>query len=123
MTPILPGHSSGQWSKKSLSCRPPVPDVRPVDSMRLDLEGARPVNFNFFEWIRTSVRQSVLLGVSDAVGQMGMPHETQEAQQHLLEVFRENGASGTPRAIGTAAPRKKLGRSLKQIQAVSEKAA
>ncbi len=81
------------------------------------------MNFNFFEWIRTSVRQSVLLGVSDAVGQMGMPHETQEAQQHLLEVFRENGASGPPRAIGTAAPRKKLGRSLKQIQAVSEKAA
>jgi hypothetical protein len=81
------------------------------------------MNFNFFEWIRLGVRQSVLLGVSDAVEQMGMPHDTEAAQKQLLDVFRREP---TPPLVGLPSAgnsRKKLGRSLKQIQAAGEKAA
>ncbi|MEZ6074929.1 MAG: hypothetical protein R3C56_04395 [Pirellulaceae bacterium] len=35
-------------------------------------------NMNFFGWIRDGVRQSVLLGVSDAVEQLGTPAPVEE---------------------------------------------
>lgn len=36
------------------------------------------MSVNFFEWIRGGVRQSVLLGVSDAIEQLGTPAEGEE---------------------------------------------
>ena len=36
------------------------------------------VNVNFFEWLRDGVRQSVLLGVSDAIEQIGTPADSEE---------------------------------------------
>jgi hypothetical protein len=33
---------------------------------------------NFFEWIRDGVRQSVLLGVSDAIEELGTPAQGEE---------------------------------------------
>jgi hypothetical protein len=72
---------------------------------------------NFFTWIRDGVRHAVLLGLSDAVGDIGKPPEGEDISQHLLQTLR----SSQP-AIANAAPqdrpaRKKLGRSLEQIQA------
>ena len=36
------------------------------------------MNFNFFGWIRDGVRDAVLLGVSDAVDEIGAPLEGSE---------------------------------------------
>ncbi len=82
------------------------------------------VNFNFFEWIRQGVKQSVLLGVSDAVGHLGTPREGDDVSQRLLSFVQE---SPVPAALppvhtaGIALRRKKLGRSLADIQATAEK--
>jgi hypothetical protein len=71
---------------------------------------------NFFSWIRDGVRHAVLLGVSDAVADIGTPVEGDDISQRLLHALR----NGQP-AIADARPqdrpaRKKLGRSLDQIQ-------
>jgi hypothetical protein len=77
------------------------------------------MNFNLFDWIREGVRRSVLLGVSDAVEQMGIPHSDDEVKEQLLTQFQSGGAGR--RQIGTSS-RKKLGRSLKDIQTSADKA-
>jgi hypothetical protein len=73
---------------------------------------------NFFNWIRDGVRHAVLLGVSDAVGDIGTPVEGDDISQRLLQAIRtgqpaitDSGTTSTDRP-----PRKKLGRSLEQIQ-------
>ena len=76
---------------------------------------------NFFAWIRDGVRQAVLLGVSDAVGDIGTPHEGDDISQRLLQAMR----SGQPiiaeaRSSTERVSRKKLGRSLEQIQATAK---
>ena len=73
---------------------------------------------NFFTWIRDGVRQAVLPGVSDAVGDIGQPPESDDVRQYLLEAMRSGGPD---KSAGTAtlpiqARRKKLGRSLNDIQ-------
>jgi hypothetical protein len=88
-------------------------------------------NMNFFGWIRDGVRQSVLLGVSDAIEQLGSPAATEELHPSVagfLHVDRNDGASvsggqrltaapGNSSSSGTSGPknRKRLGRSLKDI--------
>jgi hypothetical protein len=76
---------------------------------------------NFFNWVRDGVRQAVLLGVSDAVGDIGTPPEGDDIGQRLLQVIRGNrpalAEGSTALAEPAARPRKKLGRSLEQIQA------
>jgi len=47
---------------------------------------------NFFSWIRGGVRQAVLLGVSDAVGDIGTPPEGDDISQRLLEALRRGQA-------------------------------
>jgi hypothetical protein len=75
---------------------------------------------NFFTWVRDGVRQAVLLGVSDAVGDIGTPPEGDDISERLLSALR-NGQSVIPE---TRSPdrgsRKKLGRSLEQIQATAK---
>ncbi len=83
-------------------------------------------NMNFFGWIRDGVRQSVLLGVSDAIEQLGSPAATEELHPSVagfLHVERSEGQSGggprltaTPSGNSNASKnRKRLGRSLKDI--------
>jgi hypothetical protein len=75
---------------------------------------------NFFSWVRDGVRQAVLLGVSDAVGDIGTPHDGDDISQRLLQAMR----SGQPIIAEARSPertsRKKLGRSLEQIQATAK---
>ena len=47
---------------------------------------------NFFTWVRDGVRQAVLMGVSDAVGDIGTPPEGDDISQRLLQALR----SGQP---------------------------
>jgi hypothetical protein len=72
---------------------------------------------NFFTWVRDGVRQAVLLGVTDAVGDIGTPVEGDDISQRLLQALR----TGQPTTLESHAsssqtPRKKLGRSLGQLQ-------
>ena len=43
---------------------------------------------NFFTWIRDGVRQAVLLGVTDAVADIGTPREDDDISHRLLERLR-----------------------------------
>lgn len=72
---------------------------------------------NFFSWIRDGVRQAVLMGVSDAVGDIGTPTEGDDISQRLLQTLRAGQPTLVEAHSQEALPRKKLGRSLGQIQA------
>jgi len=77
------------------------------------------MSFNFFDWVRDGVKNSVLHGVNDAVNAMGMPPE-ESSKDKVLGYLTRNNAEGDPaptRRItsGAAAGTKKLGRSLSDI--------
>ena len=74
------------------------------------------VNFNFFNWVRDGVKQSVLMGVSDAVHHLGTPREGDDVQQRLTSFL-------TDQSTATAAPRltDKLGRTLQDIHTTTVK--
>ncbi len=80
------------------------------------------MSVNFFEWIRDGVRQSVLLGVSDAIEQLGTPTETDDVHPGVAAFLASEKGSekGEKKRVGAAAGgstggRKRLGRSLKDI--------
>lgn len=75
---------------------------------------------NFFTWVRDGVRQAVLLGVSDAVGDIGTPHEGDDISQRLLQAMRSGQPIITESRSTDRTARKKLGRSLEQIQATAK---
>ena len=81
-----------------------------------------------FGWIRDGVKQSVLMGVSDAIDTIGAPEDRRELNPALLAFARQSmdGATvarveePTTRKVGGAAAagpagRKRLGRSLRDI--------
>jgi len=73
------------------------------------------MQFNLFAWIREGVRRSVILGVNDAVEEIGAPHGDEAWKERLvslLEAPTEDAAS--PAGIATG-KRKRLGRSLKDF--------
>lgn len=79
---------------------------------------------NFFEWIRLGVRRAVLLGVADAVGDIGKPPESEDISRRLLDLLRQQptpavGAPETPQ-LPYASKRRRLGRSLNDIQGLAE---
>lgn len=74
------------------------------------------MNVNFFEWLRNSVRQSVLLGVSDAVEQIGVPEESDDVHPNLVTLLQANESKTKKRR----SPRKRLGKSLKEMNASDE---
>ena len=82
------------------------------------------MNFNFFDWLRSGVKDSVLLGVSDAVNTMGMPPE--ESSKDKILGFLKNNTENEPtrRMSGNASSSgmKKLGRSLNDIAATTKEA-
>ncbi len=81
------------------------------------------MSFNFFNWVRDGVRQSVLLGVSDAVTHLGTPRDGDDVQQRLVSFLQHEGSGTQPPRIGGETSRKKLGRTLEQIQAGAAKPA
>lgn len=85
---------------------------------------------NFFTWIRDGVRQSVLLGVSDAIETLGTPASTEELHPSVAGMLRvDKGVEAAPRVAqlgvgnsgGNPANRRRLGRSLKDIETDSKK--
>lgn len=73
---------------------------------------------NFFNWLRDGVRQSVLLGVSDAVEQLGTPAAEDELHPSVANFLAvDSKAGGTPRLTNSTKGkgRKRLGKSLKEM--------
>jgi hypothetical protein len=71
---------------------------------------------NFFQWIREGVKQSVLLGVSDAVDQLGTVPDSDKLNEQLratLAIDSKPKRSSNRAGQDTASNRKRLGRSLK----------
>ncbi len=88
------------------------------------------MGFNFFVWLRDGVRQAVLLGVSDAVQCIGTPREDDPVSHRLLEMLQHSETatasqrlSHTPGSGNQGQKRKKLGRTLEEIQASTAKPA
>jgi hypothetical protein len=75
---------------------------------------------NFFSWVRDGVRQAVLMGVSDAVGDIGTPPEGDDISKRLLQALRSGQPVITEERSPDRSARKKLGRSLEQIQATAK---
>ncbi len=75
------------------------------------------MDFNFFDWLRNGVRRSVLLGVSDAVEQIGAPTDEKTADDQLLSFFREQKTKSRKRVSSSSSNTRKLGRTMKEIQA------
>ena len=80
------------------------------------------MDVNFFSWLRNGVKQSVLLGVSDAIEDLGVPENSDDLHPGVAALLRgESG--GTTKRVGAAnksAGRKRLGRSLKEIETAVE---
>lgn len=77
------------------------------------------MNVNFFTWIREGVKQSVLLGVGDAIEQLGTPAETDEASPQVLAFLRQEESPkkiGNSSSSGTNRRGRRLGKSLKEIE-------
>ena len=81
-------------------------------------------NSGLFQWIREGVRQSVLLGVSDALESMGTPEDSSKLHPALMAFNQPSTVSslgaidseGVVRKVNPTAPKKRLGRSLKDIE-------
>ena len=74
------------------------------------------MQFNLFAWIREGVRRSVILGVNDAVEEIGAPHGDEAWKNRLVLLLEapvtDDGASATGIAAGK---KRRLGRSLKDF--------
>ena len=75
------------------------------------------MNFNLFTTIREGVKQSILLGVSDAFETIGAPDDADQVSPRLMEFLRRDTGSGAEKCVPAAAGRKRLGRTLKDMQA------
>ncbi len=62
------------------------------------------MNFNFFDWVRDGVKRSVLMGVSDAVEQMGMPTDEESSKDKILSFLQ----SDEPQKVSQSPVRKRL---------------
>jgi len=73
------------------------------------------MNFNLFLWIREGVKQSVLLGVSDAIEAIGIPDNSEDISPRLLEFMKQGTGDTATKNVGNSSQRKRLGRSLKDL--------
>lgn len=78
------------------------------------------MSFNFFDWVRDGVKNSVLHGVNDAVNALGMPPEDSSKDKILGYLKNNTDAETSVRRISngtTSTSSKKLGRSLSDMAA------
>ena len=67
------------------------------------------MDFNFFNWLRNGVKKSVLLGVADAMDEIGVPEGDEQFQKKIAAAVAED----TKKAAGKG--QRRLGRSLKDL--------
>jgi hypothetical protein len=75
--------------------------------------GLLEMNVNFFEWLRDGVRQSVLLGVSDAIEQIGTPADSDDLHPNVAALLQGEPSKSKSGIANTG--RKRLGKSLKEM--------
>jgi hypothetical protein len=75
------------------------------------------MNVNFFEWLRDGARQSILLGVSDAIEQIGTPADSDELHPNVAALIQGESPKQTRSKGGGR--RKRLGKSLKDMDTTS----
>ena len=78
---------------------------------------------NFFSWIREGVRQAVLLGVADAVDNLGTTPDGGDYRERIGESLRMMPVAEQWKQLTASSgrlPRRKLGRSLEDIQAAAQ---
>ncbi len=78
------------------------------------------MEFNFFDWLRDGVRQSVLLGVSDAVEQIGTPDNAAEINPEVAALLGDSAsgegtATKRKRVTRKGTSQKRLGKSLQEL--------
>lgn len=76
------------------------------------------MQFNLFDWIREGVKRSVILGVSDAMEALGTP-DGSDVQQRLAGLLPAEAAP-VPTIGAGSTKRKRLGRSLRDVDAPGE---
>ena len=59
---------------------------------------------SFYNWIRDGVKRAVLLGVSDAIDQIGAPHETEELNPRLAAMLQPAKVQSLPAHRPTGPP-------------------
>jgi hypothetical protein len=74
------------------------------------------MQFNLFLWIREGVKQSVLLGVSDAIEAIGTPDNSEDISPRLLEFMRQDAGGTANGQVSGETRRKRLGKSLKDLE-------
>ena len=90
------------------------PDVGRLKSgIQLEQVWLFDMNVNFFEWLRDGVRQSVLLGVSDAIEQIGSPADSDDLHPNVVALLQGEAKPAEKRGCGGG--RKRLGKSLKEM--------
>lgn len=87
------------------------------DATRLALPPGKgeAMQFNFFAWVRDGVKQAILLGVSEAVEQIGAPLDGNDLNQKLAEALQPAALAASEATGKPTSKRKRLGRSLKDI--------
>ena len=75
-------------------------------------------NFNLFNWIREGVKQSILMGVSDAVETIGTPENPEEINPQLAAHLQPEETK-TKGKVG-ATKRKRLGRGLSEMDSAAK---
>jgi hypothetical protein len=78
------------------------------------------MQFNFFSWMREGVKQAILLGVSDAVEEIGLPPDGDEIGKRLQRALKHETPTGNAALPGPGntpegGKRKRLGRSLRDL--------
>lgn len=86
---------------------------------------------SFFDWLREGVRQAVVLGLADAVEDVGTRNRGEDLGPALAQSLRDRLShtpspavlEAAPLATGKAVGRRRLGRSLEGVADVVRKAA
>ena len=73
------------------------------------------MQFNLFAWIRDGVRRSVILGVNDAVEEIGAPHGDEAWKERLVSLLEAPVDEANSASAIATGKRRRLGRSLKDI--------
>jgi hypothetical protein len=75
------------------------------------------MSFNLFDWIREGVKRSVIQGVTEALDAIGSP-AGDDGLARLAQLIPATDAPAA--AISAAAKRKRLGRSLRDVDSGQE---
>jgi hypothetical protein len=98
--------------------------VRRGDANRNEAGFRERITMSFFHWVREGVRQAVVLGLADAIDDVGTRTRDEDLGATLAQTLRDRLAvtkeptvlESTATAAGTNAGRRRLGRSIEGLR-------